>query len=164
MRREYELFPEQKYCIDSSSLIDLHKYYPSTSRDGILRPMWDKLEDMTKQGLLVSSVEVRRELNDKEVIEWYKKNSMQFFPVYSDHAALFEKIKPHYTPQNFKRNISDTGPWADPVIIAMAAVEKMPLVTNEGTKSSNGIPAIADKLGVKTMNLIQFLAEIGFKL
>lgn len=164
MPKNRELFAEQIYCIDSSALINLHKYLPSTSKEGALRPMWDTIEDMCKEGRLISSVEVLRELHDEDIRIWCKKNSMQFRPVDEEQSALFEEIQKHYTQENFRKKTSSMGAWADPILIALSKVEPAILVTDENPASSNSIPFIAKKFEVVTRNLTGFLKDINHPL
>jgi len=164
MQKNRELFAEQIYCIDSSALINLHKYLPSTSKEGALRPMWNTIESMSKEGRLISSVEVLRELHDEDIRMWCKKNSMQFRPVDEEQSALFDEIQKHYTQETFRKKPSSTGAWADPILIALSKVEPAILVTDENLTSSNGIPYIAKKLQVITKTLPEFLNDIGHPL
>jgi hypothetical protein len=126
--------------------------------------MWNEIEEKTKNGEIISSIEMKRELKDIDVIAWYEKHNMQFYPICEKQARLFEKIQAEYTDENFRKNISKDSAWADPIVIALSVVEEVPLITNENKSKLNHIPIIASKFGVKVFNLTEFLADIGFKL
>lgn len=57
MEKQRELFPKTRYCIDTSSLINLKPF-----RKDIFPTIWDKLEKMIKNGELISHLEVYKEL------------------------------------------------------------------------------------------------------
>ena len=61
---QHELFPKRVYCIDTSSLINLKPY-----RRDVFPTIWDKLENMIKNGELLSHLEVYKEIEAvKDVI------------------------------------------------------------------------------------------------
>ena len=71
-----QLFNTTKYVFDSGSFIDLNNYPPD-----VFSTFWDNLNQMLKEGEIISSIEVFRELedyNDEFVAEWTKKNKKEY--------------------------------------------------------------------------------------
>ncbi len=59
------------YCIDASALINLKRY-----RRDVFPTIWKKIEEMAKNGLLISHAEVYREIDagKDEILKWCKRN------------------------------------------------------------------------------------------
>ena len=56
------------------------------------------------------------------------------------------------------------APWADPYLIAMAMCETVTIITQESKIKANRIPPVADSLGVKSLNLLEFFEKLKLKL
>ena len=68
-----------KYVIDTCSLINAAKNY--NSQKTVFKPLWDKFEEMISDGSLISTIEVRDELKDDDLVEWSKRNNKLFLPL-----------------------------------------------------------------------------------
>lgn len=156
-----QLFPVTRYCIDSSAMIDLAKWYP---RD-IFPKIWDELGNMVKREVLISHLQVYAEIQkkDDELFKWCKKNKKMFKDVDECQKKAIKEIQGKYDPDYWNREISKTSPWADPWLIAISICEeKVIIVTNEGNKP-NHIPYVASVFRVKCLNLLNFFRDIRIK-
>ena len=69
----------KKYAIDSCSLINAAKYY--NLRISAFESIWEKLANMIASGELISTVEVKEELKDDDLLKWSKVNNCMFLPL-----------------------------------------------------------------------------------
>lgn len=111
--------PEQAtYCIDTSALIDLNKWYPIE----VFPTLWGNLDDLVQQGRLTAPREVLKEIErkDDDLLRWVK-----------DHRNMFTEPSPEQleTVKDILRlfpNLIDhtkSIPDADPFVIALALVK-----------------------------------------
>lgn len=147
------------YCIDASALINLRRY-----RRDVFPTVWEKMERKVQNGLLISHAEVLREIDagKDEILKWCRKNRRMFKGVDDCQRKQFEIIESRYEENYWNMSVNKPGPWADPWIIALAICENGVIVTDESNKR-NRIPAIAEKLHVSSLSLLDFFKEIGVK-
>lgn len=160
MQKQLKLFTSKTYCIDSDSLIEL-KRYPKD----VFPSIWDKVEQMSKGGELISHLEVYKEITigSDELVVWCKRHKKVFKDVDECQLKELKNVKTHYGENYWTTEINKTGPWADPWIIALGICEEATVITEESNKP-NKIPFVADLLKVKSLNLLNFFREIGIKL
>lgn len=159
MLRQPELFPKTVYCIDTSSLINLKPY-----RRDVFPTIWNKLENMIKNGELLSHLEVYKEIEAvKDVIHnWCKNNKKMFRDVDECQIQKLQDVKRQYDRNYWENEINKTSPWADPWLIALSICEKAIIVADE-KNAPNRIPVISAVFGVKCLGLLDFFKEIGIK-
>jgi len=165
--KQVRLFPVKIYCMDADVLIELKRHYPSThifSKHDLFPAIWEKLEEMVRNGTLISHAEVFREieLGGDELFQWCKQHKSIFKNPDECQLKEFQKVKRKYDRDSWNRNISKPGPWADPWLIALAICEEAILVSNE-RNVPNRIPFIANHLGITCLHLFEFFDEIGVK-
>jgi len=156
----------QVYIIDSSALIDLVRHYPPTIKT--FSPIWDKIEGMVGVKLLISHIEVLREVGegDDDTERWCLQHKKMFLDIDDEQIKNYKKVEKKYDKNHLENKILKKGGWADPWLIALALCYKTPdheakIVTNENKNKSNNIPAIARKFGIESLNLLEFFKEIG---
>ena len=149
------------YCLDTGVFIEGWNRYYSID---LCPQYWQVLDDLAKQGIIFSPVEVKREIfkTDDGLAEWIKHRDYIFKEITTEvqenlrnimanHERLIDSIK--------QRSIAD--PW----VIAHAMAEKATVVTKEtpaGPLSKRiKIPDVCNALGVSWMNDFQFLREVG---
>ena len=147
------------YCIDASALINLKRY-----RNDIFPTIWKIIEGMAENGLLISHVEVYREISagKDEIFKWCKKNKKIFKDIDDCQKKEFRKVGSKYDKHYWNVETNKPGPWADPWIIALAICECGIIVTDESNKP-NKIPAIAETLNMNSFGLLDFFKAIGVK-
>lgn len=125
---------------------------------------WDKLENMIKSGEFISHAEVYKELEigRDEIYDWCKTNKKMFRDVDECQIQKFQEVKEQYDKTYWENEISKTGPWADPWVIALGICEEAIIVTDE-KNTQNKIPFVSDKVRVKWLGLLDFFKKIGIK-
>lgn len=154
----------QVYCIDASSLFDLKRWYPKSMITFV--PIWDKIESLIRNDILISHVEVLREIKqgNDELIKWANTNRKMFKDSDNLEQILnFEKIKRKYEPQYWENETRGDRPWGDPWIIALSMTIRAIIVTDENKTKPNRIPTIAQQFGINSLNLLEFFKQIGIK-
>jgi len=151
------------FVIDTSSILHAwRRDYPPDTFPGL----WQKMEELALEGTLVAPNEVLLELErgGDEIYEWA-----------TAHASLF--IEPDFDVQEKVREIVDRWPdfvpddshdgvWADPYVVAIAAIRSGAVVTGEVTASQGArrpkIPNICHAMGIQCMNLLGLLRSSGW--
>jgi len=69
------------YCIDTSALIDLHKYYPR--KEPAFRAIWEEIERLIDKGSMFTIDVVEEEINDYQgrddfLKRWLKEHKKKF--------------------------------------------------------------------------------------
>ncbi len=152
----------KRYTIDSSSLIQGWRVlYPPD----VFPPVWEKLEQLVSDDVLVASEEVLIELERKEdgLHTWAKRLGKMFVPHDADvQKAVRDVLKNHRFLLNTRKNRSG----ADPFVIAVGLTRKCDVVTQEG-RSENPtkrphIPDVCHAYGLRYLSLLDLLREQGF--
>lgn len=157
-----ELFSTIKYVFDSGPFIDLNNYPPD-----VFSSFWEKLNLMLKDGEIISSTEVLRELenyNDEFVAEWTKKNKKYFLKPSLEEQELSKEILLKF-PNLIKEDAILLGkPIADPFVIAQAKIHNCFLVHQEKFKpNSHKIPNVCEFFKVKEIPLFEFFRKEKWK-
>ena len=146
-----------RYAIDACSLINAAKNY--SLKKTTFSPIWEKIKDMINSGNLVSTVEVREELKDDDLVEWSKRNDSLFLPLTEEIQKKTTSILRDF-PTMIKMKSSGNSN-ADPFLIATAALEDAIIVSDErlGSESTGDyrIPNVCKKYGIKCITLNDFL-------
>lgn len=105
------------YCIDTSSLINLKRFYPRKS----LPALWDLLEQLATEGRLIAPHEVRRELDqvDDEMKGWAKTQSGIFVPIDAEQGQALKEVQTLFPGISAPAKL---GPHADPWCVALCLV------------------------------------------
>lgn len=160
MEKQLKLQLSQNYCIDTDSLIEL-KRYPKD----VFPSVWQKIEAMARNGDFISHLEVHKEITEgkDKIADWCKSHRKIFKDIDDCQSTEIKNVQDRYDASAWAREIDKTGPWADPWLIALAVCEQAIVITQENNKP-NKIPFVANLLGVKSLNLIDFFRTIGIKL
>jgi len=158
MPKELELFPKTIYCIDTSSLINLKLY-----RRDVFPTIWNNLEDMIKNGELISPLEVygEIEIGKDEIYDWCKNNRKMFKDIDEFQVKKLKDIEKQYD-KKYWENEMNKPKWADPWVIALSICEEAIIVADEKNKP-NRIPYISATFDIKCLTLLDFFKKIGIK-
>ena len=160
--------PENIYCIDTSALVMMHRYYPIR----MLPDLWKQLEELFVHQKILSHDFVYDEI----VPDTESKDDLAIFV--SQYKSCFKSIskrQAQLVPEilSFYPNLIDPRNkknQADPWIIAMV-VEMMEeislfgkdsdfvIVSMESEKSPTKIPAVCKHFKVRHMNLFDFFED-----
>jgi hypothetical protein len=150
-----------KYSIDTSAFLDgWARYYPPD----VFPPVWEKIDKLIDDGILVATEEVLYELEkkDDEMYAWALDREHMFIPIDENiQLALQSMLPQHRQLIDQRKNRSGADPW----IIALAIVEKCAVLTGEKPTNSAKRPHIPDvciAMGVRWINMIQLFREQGW--
>lgn len=147
-----------KYCVDTSSLLQLQRVYPQD----VFPRLWEHVAALAADGRLISSEEVLLELKRKEgdvVSQWAQQHATIFLPP-------VEQIQNHVTQimQQFPRLVDARAgkSFADPFVVATAVLQGCTVVTEEAPTGSTDRPKIPDvcrALKLQCIRLIQMIQQ-----
>lgn len=152
-----------KWCFDTSALIEPWvRLYP---RD-VLRPIWDKLELLAADGVIVAPQEVLLELKRQkdDLYEWACARDGMFCE--PDRAQL-EKMTEIVNAHPGLVKVNSTKSSGDPWVIALAEIHRVPVVQYETRAKKNAapkIPNVCDARQIQSVTLIDVLRAEGFRL
>ncbi|MBI4823852.1 MAG: DUF4411 family protein [Nitrospirae bacterium] len=163
MPREQELFPKTIFCIDASALINLMPRGRDIYRRDVFPTIWNKLEDMIRNGELIASLEVYKEIKavSDKIYDWCKSNKVMFKDIDECQRQKLQEVEKQYD-KNYWKNENNKEVWADPWVMALSLCEDAIIVTDE-KNTQNRIPAITSMLGLKCLGLLDFFKKIGIK-
>ncbi|MGV6486772.1 PIN domain-containing protein [Stenotrophomonas bentonitica] len=149
------------YIFDTGSFSKLKHYYP-----GVFSTLWTGLDGMVKSGTLISTKEVRRELEngspDANVDAWIKANAQIFTTPNAQELAFVASILAikHFQSIIGEQQRLKGTPVADPFVIAAAMARKGTVVTEEAYKPNSAkIPNICEHMKVACTNLEGFMSS-----
>jgi len=152
------------YVFDNSPLSTLFRnYYPRR-----FPTLWRNFHALVQEGGIVSTREVRREIEDgavQSLREWAEGNGDTFPAPVAAEGLFVGKI---FAVEHFRQNIEQRkllngGRNADPFVIAKAAVESATVVTMELLKpNGTKIPNICDHFKVPCLSLEEFMEAEGW--
>lgn len=167
--KQASLFKTETSCIDASSISNLFRHgglpYPPYPRD-IFEGLWVKLEELIQKGQIISHETVLKEIEkrDDEAKRWCYTHKGIFKNVDDCQIEKPPEIRTKYSKSHWEAEINRKGQeWADPWIIALAICEEAIIISDEVYKPDR-IPYIANHFGIRTLNLMDFLREVGLKL
>ncbi len=150
-----------KYCLDSNCFILLTNFY----RRKTFPLIWDKLDPMIENGLIVSPTEVYFEIAERgdEISQWVKDKKEKIFVELDEQqiVAATGILSKYRRLHDIKKTKFD----ADPLVVALAYSYKFIVVSNEKkTNIDNGRQNIANVCGaynISCITLLDFFDEIG---
>ncbi|MCS7214509.1 MAG: DUF4411 family protein, partial [Candidatus Calescibacterium sp.] len=141
----------------------------------IFPQLWRKMDELYNNGRLVAPLEVKREIEkgDDDLVKWIKNKKKMFI---KPNQFQSEKVKEILKDFPFLAKAEETGPNADPWIIALAIQEKQNIesqldfdkkevfiLTEESKSNPRRIPSVAQKYGIKCVNIIELFRKEGWK-
>jgi len=157
------------YIIDTSSLIKIKEQYPRRTFPGV----WQKLEDLCKNGRLIAPFEVLKEIEegDDELNVWAKRFRNIFIKPDKRQTEIVRDIlsKHPYLAKSQK-----IGPNADPWIIALVIQKNEEeqqklfqnvyiVVTEESKIKAQKIPSVCRNYGIDCINILKLFEKEGWK-
>ena len=154
---------KNKYCFDSSVFMTgwrLH-YPPNT-----FQPLWDKLAELIKDGLIIVPKEVEKEMlaGDDDVKTWFKANNDCVRAYTAEQIKVVAAIVNKYP--RVSQYHKDRARHADPFVVALAKVEKAIVVTYEtanGNSNNPSIVSLCKEYGVESCNMSGFFESEGLE-
>jgi len=151
------------YVFDTSAFVVLFENYYR----GVFTTLWDHFDEMVKTGEIVSTREVKREIEDQtdKLTAWMTDHADIFIVPTAEEGLFVGQI---YQVRLFQDGIEQKkilkgGKNADPFVIAKAKVTNTTVVTLESEKPNSAkIPNICKKFNVKCLDLESFMKTEGW--
>jgi len=150
-----------KYVFDTNIFINLKNKYPSDI--SVFVPLWEKIETLFDNGIIISSDEVIEEIQkgNDDLESWAKAHDNSFYPSDESIQIIVKEILQKFGALVTKPKKPNS---ADPFIIALAKQNSCVVVTEEGhgTEINPTIPYVCNCYGIKCIKLMDFLRENHF--
>lgn len=153
------------YVFDNAPLSVLFKNYYR----GRFPTLWDLFDQMVGNGQLVSTREVKREIENSSIEDlrtWADANPTIFtVPTAAEGAAVAQIYAIQHFQQNIERQkLLKGGFIADPFVVAKAMSDGLTVVTMELIKPNAAkIPNICQHFNVPCLTLEEFMAAEGWQ-
>ncbi len=150
------------YSFDTSAILDAWvRWYPPD----IFLSFWKNIDELIEDGGLLATEEVLYELEkkDDDVYKWAKARKDIFEPITEEIQLSAQEILSVFPKLVDTRKDRSQ---ADPFVIALARVKKLTVVTGEkntGTQNKPRIPLVCTYFGIRTINIVDFIREQGWK-
>ena len=150
----------ERYAIDACSLINAAKNY--SLKKSTFSPVWERVTDLISEGLLISTVEVKEELRDDDLVEWSKRNDQLFHPLTEEVQTKATDVLRDFPTMIKMKSTGNSN--ADPFLIATAVLEGAIIVSDERlgdeTTGDYHIPNVCRRYGIECITLNDFLDRI----
>src|SRR5579864_2924291 len=146
------------YSIDTSGFLDAWvRNYPSD----VFPTIWQQMDGAARDGTLVASDEVLRELERKDdgAHAWVKARPQMLVPLDSEIEEHVRDIMRRYPRLVDTKKGRSVG---DPFVIAVARVRNLTVITAEnatGKPDVPRIPDVCDDLGIPWIRMLDFFRE-----
>jgi len=163
-----------EYTIDSSSLMEIFGVTSWASKK-IIPGLWEKVEELITQGIIISHTEVLAEIKKdgtkgEELFNWAHAHEH----VFQTHQFETEGKIIRSMSSKYKAFVNNTGKasdiFADPWLIAQAKIRGLKIISEENRSGSKDparfkIPNVCDdtEFGIKCLKLYDLTQERGWK-
>ena len=155
--------PPSRYSLDTSALLNAwQRNYPPD----LFPTLWDNLDRLISNRLVIASEEVLVELEkkDDEVHGWAKQRPTMFVPLDGQVQQLVRNILRDY-PRLIDNRTNRSG--ADPFVIALAVTERCTVLTGErpsGNLTRPKIPDVCAAMDVRCIGMVDLIREQNWRL
>lgn len=161
-------FPDNKiYCCDMGILIKLDFEFSFSKK--AFKAIWEDIEGMINRGEFVSCEFLEEEVNRYAgqhtfIKEWVAKYKSKF--IIPNNPEILT-VAAQVINENLNTGFLKKKKWesgqneADPYLIALSKVMGCTIVTTESKDKLNKIPQVAEKYGVRSIDLYEFFDERG---
>jgi hypothetical protein len=149
-----------QFSIDTSALLDAWiRWYPPD----VFPSFWERMEGLVEHEVVTATEEVLHELErkDDDVFDWAKGRPKLFLPfdepIQIAAADVLSQF-PRLVDQRPGKHL------ADPFVIGVARVHGLAVVTGEqgGTANKPKIPFVCDHYGIRCINVVEMIRELGW--
>jgi hypothetical protein len=149
------LFPlPYKYLIDTCSILTQKSDEPH--RRSVFGGLWNKIEELIDNNVIVICSEVELEVEDEPIKQWLNQHQCVVLGIDDEIQRNVTKVvTEHSGLVNFKNNKSS----ADAFIIATAMYYRLAVITEEKKGSPNKIPKICEAYGIPCFNIAELAEE-----
>ena len=161
MVRQMNLFSEKlpyKYIIDSSSIFSQKDNEPH--RRAVYRGLWDRIEKLIQDKIVVTVSEIADEIKDKDLETWLHNHRCVILPV---SEAIQQNVAQVVTKNPRLLDFKQTKSSGDAFLIATAMEYGLTIITEENQDSPYKIPKVAKSLGVKAIDINELCLNEGWQ-
>ncbi len=150
------------FCLDTSVYIESwRRRYPID----VFPSFWQKLDEWAEEGLILSTEEVRVEIEkvDDDLLKWIKGRKHFFRPLDEEVQEIVITILNDF-PELI--SVGKNRSMADPWVVAQAKVTSSVVVTEELPSDSvkkPKIPNICNQMGVRFINTLDLIRRMELK-
>jgi len=148
------LYPNGKYCFDTSAFIAAWKYY---YKKVVFSKLWEDIRDLIEKGKILVPYTVWEEIQRKkdDLYEFFRESSKLFVqPIIEEQELITELSNRDDIP--WGKGDSEKH-YADPYVIALAKVHNLAVVTYEKKE----MIAICDELAIEHIDIMEVLEREG---
>ena len=150
--------PPFRYIIDTCSILSQKSDEPN--RRTVLSSMWQRIDEMIRDRIIVTCSEIKEEIEDDDIKQWLAQHSCYVIDVDDAIQANVTKVVTEYSGLiNFAKMKSS----ADAFLIATAIKYNLAVITEEKGSSPNKIPSICESYGIPCYNIMGFAEKEGWK-
>lgn len=148
-----------QYSIDTSAILDgWIRWYPPDV--GIFSVFWEKIATFAQNGTILVSEEVLLDLkkHDDGAYKWSKDK----FQVHKTDEAVQNAVREILHSHQRLVDTRTGRSASDPFVIAVAKLQSCAVLTGEkptGNVNKPNIPDVCNTLGIKSVNLVEFIRE-----
>jgi predicted nucleic acid-binding protein len=150
------------FSLDTSGFLDAwtRNYPPDT-----FQAFWDRMDESATAGTIKVSEEVVRELKKKDdgAAKWIEARTVM---IVSTDIVVQEKVTEILKAHPRLVNAGKSRSGGDPFVIAVASIYGYSVITGElptGNLTKPHIPDVCCALGVRLMNILEFVRFKGWK-
>jgi hypothetical protein len=163
-----KLKSENIYCIDTSALVTMHRFYPVR----MIPDLWKHIDELFKQRKFLSHDFVYDEIvpdsdTKDDLAKLVSKHKVCFKAITKRQAQLVPEVLslfPHLIDPRSKKDQAD--PWIISMVVEMMEENSLfgndsdfVIVSTESESSPNKIPAVCRHYHVRHMNLFEFFED-----
>ena len=149
--------PPFRYIIDTNSILSQKSDEPN--RRTVLSSMWQRIDEMIRDRVIVTCSEIEAEIEDDDIKQWLAQHSCYVIDVDDAIQANVTKV---VTEHPGLINFSKAKSSADAFLIATAMKYDIAVITVEKRSSPNKIPSICDAYGIPCYNIMGFAENEGW--
>lgn len=161
MVHQMNLFAETlpyKYIIDSSSIFSQKDNEPH--RRAVHRSLWERIEQLMKKKVVVTSSEIADEIKDKDLESWLR---MQGCIILSVNESIQQNVTQIVTKNPKLVDFKQAKSSGDAFLIATAMEYNLTIVTEENKDSPYKIPKVAEGMGVSAIDINELCLREGWQ-
>jgi len=143
------MFDNPRYIIDASSMITQKN--DELFRRSIYKQLWDNIDALIRDHIIVTCSEIVCELKDDIVTEWFKNQDFLVLPICDTVQENVRTVVTSYPKLINFREMKSSG---DAFLIATAMKYSLTVITEENPKKENRIPFVCKSQGVPCINIL----------
>jgi predicted nucleic acid-binding protein len=137
-----------KYVMDASSFISQKDGEPHNKRT--FKTLWQNIERLISEGVIITCSEIANELNDPEVSSWLNALHCTVIPIDDE---IQENVIQVVTTNPKLINIGENKSSGDPFLIATAMKYGITVITEERKNSPKKIPQVCANMGINCIDI-----------